>query len=166
MLDATHNVVPRVQPITEEEFRGAWLCALARMCAKHGDGKVALHLGVSERHLRNIKAGTLPSPDKIWNLLALDASAHDEMDAKFHAKNVPADALCSTDPLTRDIIALANEVAQSEDPNSHGGITVTDHELLQKDEHRMRRIHNTLGVWLDRISRLRRGTMHSVGKAA
>lgn len=98
----------------------------------------------------------MPTADKVWNLLAHDDSAHDEMDAAFGMKKVPSDALCSTDPLTRDLIALANEVAQSEDPDSPGGVKVTDHELLLKDEHRMRRVHNTLGVWLDRISHMRR----------
>lgn len=151
------NIVPHVQPLTESGFRNTWLVTLARMCAKHGDDKAAQWLGVSERHLRNLKSGSsMPSPDKVWNLLAHDDTAHDELDAAFGMKKVPADALCSTDPLTRDLIALANEVAQSEDPDSPGGIVVTDHELLQKDEHRMRRIHNTLGVWLDRISAMRR----------
>lgn len=158
-----NNVVPAIAPLTEEQFRNQWLQSLARLCAKHGDGQVALWLGVSERHLRNIKAGSIPSADKIWALLAYDPTAHDEMDAAYGAKNVPADALCAVDPLTRDLIALANEVAQSEDPDSHGGISVTDHELLGKDEHRMRRVHRTLGVWLDRITSLRRA---SIGRAA
>lgn len=151
------NIVPHVEPLTETQFRNEWLITLARLCGKHGDDKVAQWLGVTERHLRNLKAGnSIPTADKIWNLLARDDTAHDELDAAFGLKKVPVDALCSTDPLTRDLIALANEVAQSEDPDSPGGIVVTDHELLQKDEHRMRRIHNTLGVWLDRISAMRR----------
>jgi hypothetical protein len=146
-----------MQPATETAFRNAWLCALSRLCAKHGEDKVANWLGISERHLRNVRSGTsLPSADKLFALLAYDDTAHDEMDALYGLRHIPIDALCSTDPLTRDLIALANEVAQSEDPNSHGGVAVTDHELLDKDEHRMRRVHNTLGVWLDRISAMRR----------
>ena len=157
MPDIRNEVVPSNKPRSETDFRNAWLVTLARLCAKHGDDQVALWLGISERHLRNVRSGSsLPSADKLWNLLAYDATAHDEMDALYGFRTVPLDALCSTDPLTRDLIALANEVAQSEDVSSPGGITVTDHELLQKDEHRMRRIHNTLGVWLDRISDMRR----------
>ena len=157
MPDNRNAVVPRSAPATETAFRNAWLQSLARLCAKHGDDKVALWLGISERHLRNVRSGTsLPSADKLWGLLAYDDTAHDEMDALYGLRHVPIDALCSTDPLTRDLIALANEVAQSEDVNSPGGIAVTDHELLEKDEHRMRRVHNTLGVWLDRISDMRR----------
>lgn len=151
------NIVPRKQQATESQFRNAWLQTLARLCAKHDDDQVALWLGISERHLRNVRSGTsLPSADKLWGLLAFDDSAHDEMDALYGFRTVPIDALCSTDPLTRDLIALANEVAQSEDPNSPGGTSVTDHELLDKDEHRMRRVYNTLGVWLDRIGNMRR----------
>ena len=151
------NNVPRKQPATETQFRNAWLCTLARMCAKHGDDQVAQWLGITERHLRNVRSGTsLPSADKLWGLLAYDDSAHDEMDALYGYRTVPIDALCSTDPLTRDLIALANEVAQAEDPNSPGGVAVTDHELLDKDEHRMRRVYNTLGVWLERIGSMRR----------
>ena len=151
------TIVPPVQPATETQFRNAWLVSLARLCAKHGDDKVAQWLGISERHLRNVRSGaSLPSADKLWGLLAHDDSAHDEMDALYGLRHVPLDALCSTDPLTRDLIALANEVAQSEDLDSPGGIVVTDHELLQKDEHRMRRVYNTLGVWLDRIGSMRR----------
>lgn len=157
MTHCTNNGVPADMPVTETQFRNAWLQALARLCAKHGDDRVASLLGITERHLRNVRAGTsLPSADKLWGLLRFDPTAHDEMDALFGLRHVPIDALCSTDPLTRDLIALANEVAQSEDPTSPGGITVTDHELLEKDEHRMRRIHNTLGVWLDRITGMRR----------
>ncbi len=152
-----NNGVPSVMEVTEEAFRNAWLQSLARLCAKHGEGKVALWLGISLRHLRNVRSGTsLPSSDKLWALLAHDGSAHAEMDALYGVKHVPIDALCSTDPLTRDLIALAHEVSVSEDPASPGGVAVTDHELLEKDEHRMRRIHNTLGVWLDRIAKMRR----------
>ncbi len=157
MPDSRDTVVPTRKPASETTFRNAWLQSLARLCAKHGEDQVALWLGISERHLRNVRSGaSLPSADKLWNLLAHDDSAHDEMDALFGLRHVPVDALCSTDPLTRDLIALANEVAHSEDPASPGGVAVTDHELLAKDEHRMRRVYNTLGVWLDRISNMRR----------
>lgn len=157
MTQRASNGVPVEMPVTETQFRNAWLQSLARLCAKHGDDRVASLLGITERHLRNVRSGTsLPSADKLWALLRYDATAHDEMNALYGLRHVPLDALCSTDPLTRDLIALANEVAQSEDPASPGGMAVTDHELLEKDEHRMRRIHNTLGVWLDRISGMRR----------
>lgn len=151
------NGVPNMQPLTEEAFRNVWLCSLARLCRSHGDSKVAQWLGVSERHLRNVKAGTsVPTADKIWNLLAHDPTAHDEMDGEFNARKVPKDAVCSTDPLTLDMIALAHETARDEAEDSPGGEATTDRELLNKDERRLRKIHRTVGHWLDRIEKLRR----------
>lgn len=165
---ADNTVVPNNSPLTESDFRSNWLVTLARLCRTHGDGKVALWLGVSERHLRNLKAGTsLPSADKLWNLLAHDASAHDELDAAFGVKNTAIGAVCSTDPLTIDMISVAQEVAISEAPDSPGGKAITDHELLGKDEARLRRIHRTVGNWIARIDRIRGAKVISViGKVA
>jgi hypothetical protein len=115
-------------------------------------------LGVSIRHLGTnvLRGSSLPTADKIWNLLAFDDSAHDELDAEFNARNVPKDAVCTTDPLTRDIIALAHETAEDEAPDSPGGLATTDGELLKKDEARLRRVHRKIGHWLDRIDAIRR----------
>lgn len=150
------RVVPNGEPRTEADFRAAWLVTLARLCREHGDSRVAMWLGVSERHLRNIKAGdSMPAPFRLWNLLAFDQSAHDELDAEFGLKNVGKDALCTSDPLTLDMIALAHETAQDEGPDSPGGRIVTDHELLAKDEARLRKVYRTLGHWLHRLDTLR-----------
>lgn len=150
------GVVPLPQPLTEDQFRGRWLVTLSRLCGNHGDDRVALWLGVSVRHLRNLKGGaSLPTADKIWNLLAYDASSHDELDKAFGCKNVPDGSVCTTDPLTLDMIAVAHEVAEHERHDSHGGVTTTDHEIRQKDEARLRRVHRTLGHWLDRLDAIR-----------
>lgn len=163
-MHRSETVVPRKQPLTEQAFRAKWLRALARMCDQHGDDHVALWLGVTDRHLRNLKAGnSLPSADRIWNLLTYDDSAHDELDAAFGLRNVHEDSVCTTDPLTLDMIALAHETAEHEHPQSAGGVATTDHELLGKDEARLRKIHRTIGTWLDRIERLRAPSMRIVG---
>jgi hypothetical protein len=153
---ADEHVVPNSTPLTEEQFLGNWLVTLARLCRDHGDAQVAMWLGVSTRHLRNLKGGaSLPTADKIWNLLAHDRTAHDELDSAFGLKNVSHASVCTTDPLTCDIIAVAHEVAEHEHPGSHGGPTTTDHELLQKNEPRLRRVHQALGSWLERIDSIR-----------
>jgi hypothetical protein len=164
MTHCSINVVPRVQPLTEDQFRLKWQRALARLCDEHGEAQVALWMGVSIRHLgTNVLRGTsLPSPDKIWNLLAYDASAHDEIDKAFGLKNVLSGAVCTSDPLTLDMIALAHETANHESETSHGGPATTDHELLSKDEGRLRKIHRTLGTWLHRIEALRSPSIRSV----
>lgn len=158
------NVVQRREPLTEEQFRNTWLTTLGRLCRLHGDSQVAHWLGVSERHLRNIKSGaSMPTADKIWNLLAYDDSAHDELDGEFGHKNVPKDAVCTADPLTLDMIALAHETARDEADDSPGGPSVTDGELRQKDEARLRKVHRVLTHWLDRIERINRPTIRAVG---
>jgi hypothetical protein len=158
--------LPNVAPQTEESFRNSWLSALSHLCKTHGDERVALWLGIGVPHLRkNIKSGTsLPTADKIWNLLAYDQSAHDELDKLYGLKNVGLDAVCSTDPLTLDMIELAAETAQDESLDSPGGQIVTDHELLEKDEARLRRVHRTVGGWLNRIEALRRPRVVSGGR--
>lgn len=157
MADVHNTVVPQFEPLTEDSFRNVWLSTLARLCRQHGDSKVALWLGVSERHLRNVKAGdSIPAPFRLWNLLAHDQSAHDEMDDAYGLKNVGRDVVCSSDPLTLDMIALAHETAQDETHDSPGGQLVTDHELLAKDEARLRKVHRTIGTWLHRLEQLRR----------
>jgi len=156
MSQCSNQVVPKVTPLTEDQFRNNWLVALARLCQHHGDAQVALWLGVSVRHMRNLKGGaSMPTADKIWNLLAYDQSAHDELDGGYGVKNVASNSVCTSDPLTLDIIAVAHEVAEHEAPTSHGGVTVTDHELRQKDESRLRRVHACVGTWLHRLDQMR-----------
>lgn len=152
----SNNVFPKSEPLTEADFRANWLITVARLCRAHGDAKVALWLGVTERHLRSVKCGvSMPTADKIWNLLHYDNSAHDELDGGYGYKNVASDSVCCSDPLTLDIIALAHEVAEHEAPESHGGKATTDHELRLKDEGRLRRVHHILGTWLARLDELR-----------
>lgn len=159
-------VVPGMQPLTEQEFRNNWLMTLARLCRTHGDDKVAMWLGVSERHLRNLKSGaSMPTADKIFNLLVQDRSSLDELLSGYRLKSVPQESVCTADPLTLDMIAVAHEVAKSESPDSPGGVTVTDHELLAKDEQRLRRVARTLNHWVDRLDRLR-GVVTFQGRAA
>ena len=155
-----NNGVPKKQPLGEAQLRNIWLQTLSRLCVSHGDDQLALWLGISERHLRNLKSGaSLPTADKLWNLLCYDDSAHDELDAAYGVKNVSCASVCSTDPLTLDMIALAHETARDEAPDSPGGVIVTDHELLRKDEARLRKIHRTLTGWLDRLDALHRPTL-------
>jgi hypothetical protein len=159
----SNNVVPQAQPLTEEQFGATFRQMLNRLIRQHGEATVAMWMGVSVRHLGTnvLRGSSLPSADKIWNLLAHDTSAHDELDDEFGLKNVHKSAVCVTDPLTRDMIALAHETAEHEAPDSPGGEAVTDHELLDKDEARLRRVYQRLGTWLHRIDTLRRPSIRS-----
>lgn len=159
-----NTVLRVVRPLTEEQFGATFRQMLNRMIRQHGEAQVALWMGVSVRHLGTnvLRGSSLPSADKIWNLLAHDHSAHDELDAEYGLKNVGADAICSADPLTRDLIALAHETAEAEAPDSPGGVATTDHELLDKDEARLRKVYRVLGNWLHRIDEMRRPALRGV----
>jgi len=144
-------VVPKVEPLTADEFHSTFSIALHRMMRTHGRGRVALWLGVSDRQLRNIEAGSLPTADKIWNLLAYDQSAHDELDAEFGLRNVEPDMDGSAEAIAIDLIGLAHETAIHEaDPSA------SDHKLLTKDENRLRRVARWIGGRLNRIREIRR----------
>lgn len=152
------NVLPNVAAQTEDDFRNVWLEALSRLCRTHGEAQVALWLGVGIVHLRkNIRSGTsLPTADKIWNLLAHDQSAHDELDGAYGLKNVGKDEVCSSDPLTLSLITLARDVAEAEAPDSPGAHLVTDGELRVMDESLIRKVHRVTGTWLERLEAIRR----------
>lgn len=150
------TVVQKIEPLTEDCFHAVFLQALSRMIATHGEGRVALWLGVSSRQLRYIKGGALPTADKIWNLLAHDESAHDEIDRKYGARKVPTSAVCSTDPIAVRMAALLTRAIEAELPDSPGGQEVVLSEILKMDEATMRAVHRRLGGWIDRIDEHRK----------
>lgn len=152
------NVVPNVKPLPEDRFHAVFLQSLSRLIAAHGEGVIALWLGVSRRQLRNIKADALPTADKIWNLLAFDDSAHDEIDRKYGARNVPVDAFCSTDPIAVRLSILLTRAIEAESADSHGGPAVTLAEIRSMDEAVLRGVQRCLGGWIDQLDRAREPT--------
>jgi hypothetical protein len=152
-------------PLTEDQFHAAFLQSLARLCGIYGDGQVAVWLGVCRKQLKNIKGGSLPTADKIWNLLAYDASAHDEIDRKFGSRNVPHDAVCSSDPVAARLSRVLTAAIEAESPESHGGSVVTLKEIRAMDEDAMRAVHRTLAGWIDRLDNEREApALRAVGR--
>lgn len=92
MAEARNTVVPQIVPVDEEKFRGAFKRLLHRLAAAHGDARVALALGVSERQLRNIFNGSMPGLHGVWNLLALDPTALDEIAGLYGMRVSPGPA--------------------------------------------------------------------------
>lgn len=123
------SVVPKIKPLTEERFHAIFLRSLGRLIAEHGEGEVALWLGVSTRQLRNIKAGSLPTADKIWNLLAHDLTAHDELDRQFGVRNTPLDISDIVDALPSTTAAV-HKLCVARSADSPGGDRITHTELL------------------------------------
>lgn len=157
MATTAHSVVRKIEALDEDEFHRHFMVILGRLIGTHGQAKVAQALGyTSKRQLANLTNGSLPTLRGFYNLLTLEDTAHDEIDKAYGQKKVGIDVVCSTDPLTLEMIALAHETAEDESDDSPGGTVITDHELLGKDEARLRRVYRTIGGWLDRIEHLRR----------
>lgn len=155
-----HNtVVPKKEPLTEEEFGATMRMMLNRLIREHTKPQVALWLGVTVRHLSgNILGGSaLPSPDKLWNLLLKDETAHDELDAEFGFVTLRRQEDDSTaEPMTVTMIGLAKETAEAEAGHSAAGMSVTDGELRKMDEATIRKVHRTTGAWIARLDAMRR----------
>lgn len=156
MLDNRNSVVPKIAALDEDEFHGHFMALLGRMIRDHGPAKVAQALGYSsKRQLANLTNGSLPSLRAFYNLLALDESAHDEIDKAYGQKKVSRSAVCASDPLTIALITLARDVAEAEDHESPGGHKVTDGELRVMDESLLRKVNRVTGTWLDRLEGMR-----------
>lgn len=150
------NVLPKAQQLTEEQFRNAWLLALARLCRERTDAQVALWLGVGIDHLRkNVKSGvSLPTADKIWNLLAHDESAHEEIDREYGVRKVSVDTVCDTDDASLLLSRALVMIHEAEHPEGPGGRSITPQEYLA-GEQLMRELQATATRWLERCADIR-----------
>lgn len=151
------SVVRNPISLDEDEFHGHFMAMLGRLIRDHGPSKVAQALGyTSKRQLANLTNGSLPTLRGYYNLLVLEATAHDEVDKAYGSKKVAAGAVCTSDPLTLSLITLARDVAEAEAPGSPGEHLVTDGELRAMDESLIRKVHRVTGTWLDRLEAHRR----------
>jgi hypothetical protein len=128
MSDST--VVHEIRPLDEDEFHASFMLVLARLNKDHTPAKVAHALGYStKRQLANLANGSLPGLRAYYNLLALDQSAHDELDREYGHRKVPYDAKCFSDPVSAKMATLLARTIEAEMPSSPGGCEVTAHEV-------------------------------------
>ena len=151
----SNSVVPQILPLDEEEFHAAMMEAISAAISRHGRAKVASVLGVSVRQIGNIANGSFPAPWRLWNLLALDGAALDKIDRRYHRRGVPADAVCSSDPVSSKLAHLLSRTIEMERPDSPGGGGVKLRELLALDEDELRFCARQLSGWVERIDRYR-----------
>lgn len=157
-----NSVLPRREPLTEEEFHNAMMVALSRMYQKHGKPRVAEWLGVSVRHLQNIAGGSLPAPHRIFNLIARDTDALDAIDREYGTRRVPRDAVCSSDPVSTKLAMLLTRTIDIEHPDSDGGTDATLNELLKLPEDVLRAVAAKTTGWVERIDTHRHGKPKAV----
>ncbi|MGK2908769.1 MAG: hypothetical protein ACSLE1_03070 [Sphingobium sp.] len=162
-MTARNTVVPNISPLDEDEFHGHFMAMLGRLMRDHGAAKVAQALGyTTKRQLANLTTGSLPTLRGYYNLLALEKTAHAEVDKAYGQQKVDLEAVCSTEPLTFALICLAKDVAEAEDPSSPGGVAVYDSELRDMDEALVRKINRVTGTWIERLEAMRRPRVRAV----
>lgn len=92
MPERTNTVVPDCTAVGEDKFHAQMMLGVSRMIAAHGRDKVALALGVSPRQLGNLANGSFPAPHRLWNLLALDPTALDDIARLYRRELRPTTA--------------------------------------------------------------------------
>lgn len=152
-----NSVVPKREPLTEEEFHNAMMVALTRLYQKHGKARVAEWLGVSVRQLANIAAGSLPAPHRLQNLVIHDPDALDPIDREYGIRRVPRDAVCSSDPVSTKLAMLLTRTIDIEHPASDGGTDATLAELLDLPDDVLRAVAHKFNGWVARIDAHRHG---------
>lgn len=153
----SNTVVPKIEPLDEEQFHDAMMLAIAGQVAKRGKAKVAGALGVTVRQLSNLGNGSFPRVDRIYNLRTLDPDALDPIDRKQGVRSVPRDAICSTDPVSTKLARLLTRTIDAERPDSPGGPAVTLREVMGLDEDDLRAAARSLVAWVEMIDAYRAG---------
>lgn len=157
MADQLRSVVHKSIAPDEAEFHAAMAESIARQIGRHGKPKVAQAMAVSIRQLENILAGAFPRPDRLRNLVTLSGDALDPIDRLYGVRQVPRDAVCSSDPVSTKLAALLTRTIDIEREDSPGGPDATLGEILTIDEEVLRAAMNKLCGWVERIDAYRAG---------
>jgi hypothetical protein len=84
------TVLP-LKPVPDEaRFHALLVQGLARVAAKHGRGQLSDAMGRSGRQLDNVFGGSDPKAKALFDALALDPTALDEVIAAYGLRIVPA----------------------------------------------------------------------------
>lgn len=83
------TVLQQITPPDEARFHMLLVQGLARIAAKHTRGKLADAMGRSGRQLDNVFGGADPKPKALFDALALDPTALDEVIGAYGLRIVP-----------------------------------------------------------------------------
>jgi len=148
------NFVPETSPVNEDEFRDAMIAGLARAQRSVGARALAYIMDVTTKQLGNIFAGSSTNAKRLWDALAADPTALDDIASAYGRKIVAADSVTDAEIGTLPIAALLAKVAEAESPDSPGGVAKTHKELLAMEAD-IRAVHHLTGNWIERISSIR-----------
>lgn len=163
------NVVREMRALDEDEFHAEFMVLLAKMNRLYSPAKVAAALGyTSKRQLANLANGGLPNLRGYYNLLTLDASAHEPIDRAYGQRKVPSGAICSTDPVSAKMAALLSRAIDAESPDSPGGQEVVLHEVIEmartpNGEAMLRDVAAATAKWVSMLDDARKPALRSVG---
>jgi hypothetical protein len=97
MTELFNPVVPKRHDVSEPQFHNLIVAGLARVAAKIGRGNLADRMGRTTRALDKVFAGSTPDAKAMFDALAADPTALDELAAAYGFQLVPLNRDCETD---------------------------------------------------------------------
>jgi hypothetical protein len=156
MTQCGETVVPKSSDVTEAEFRAAMLSGLARADKRVKAKALAFAMDITTKQLGNItEKGGMPGPKRLWDALAADDTALDDIADLYGKRLVPKDAVCDVDNAALVMSSLLAAMIAAEQPDSPGGRLITHGELLSMED-LVRAVHAKTGTMLTQITDLRR----------
>lgn len=146
------RVVPETIDVTEDQFHGAMIAGLGRAEQKVGRGALAYAMDLkSIKALTNIFAGTAPHPKRLWDTLAVEKTALDDIAKLYRVRIVDADRefIC-TECAAPALVSALKKVIEAE-ADGH-----KDHRELIDMEPELRAARAKLDAMIDVIDGLRR----------
>lgn len=159
---ADHTVLPKAQPIGEDQFHDLSVACISDQIAAHGRETVARVMGISTRQLGNIMSGSTPAAFRLYALRELDPLALDRIDRRQGCRSVPRDSTCTSDPVSAKLALLLSHAIEAEREDGDDGRTVTLAEILGMPESELRSAASKLAGWVEKIDRYLEPALRSV----
>lgn len=147
------TVVPAFKPVAELEFHELVVAGLNRAARKIGRGALADKLDMTPKGLGKIFAGSTPHAKRLFDALAVDPAALDDIADRYGVRLVPKGSICDTDEKAApSLVAALHKVIEGE---SDGQI---DHQELLGMERELIEAERTVQRLRARIADIRRPT--------
>lgn len=151
----THRsiVAPQMADVNDIQFRAAMLAGIGRAESIHGARDVRYVMDLETKQFDNIKRkGATPHPKRLWDILALEPTALDDIARLYGKRLVSSEAGFDVDDAGIALTKLLLWFREGE----KGGL---NHNHLLQGEFLIRQLHQVTGDWIEEISRLRQGAV-------